>query len=203
MRLLIMRTIHALVISSILTVTGCAGGEYSNTATSPAPTFDQEITQTTTSTPQAPAAPTQVTVPADLIGKNAQPVNVQLHMLGFTHINYTSPDGNSLNPQIYNDWTVTQVSPAPGTVVATTDTVTVTAAKKRERVAPAPAARAPVAPAPAAPAPPSQLDNSPPASAYYANCAAARAAGAAPLYRGQPGYRSALDRDGDGIACER
>jgi excalibur calcium-binding domain-containing protein len=37
---------------------------------------------------------------------------------------------------------------------------------------------------------------------YYPNCAAARAAGVAPIYRGQPGYRSGLDRDGDGIACE-
>lgn len=37
---------------------------------------------------------------------------------------------------------------------------------------------------------------------YYPNCAAARAAGAAPIYRGQPGYASHLDRDGDGIACE-
>ncbi len=42
----------------------------------------------------------------------------------------------------------------------------------------------------------------PPADAYYRNCAAARAAGAAPLHRGDPGYRSALDRDGDGVACE-
>ncbi|HST66755.1 MAG TPA: excalibur calcium-binding domain-containing protein [Mycobacteriales bacterium] len=42
----------------------------------------------------------------------------------------------------------------------------------------------------------------PPAGVYYANCAAARAAGAAPLYRGDPGYRSGLDRDGDGAACE-
>jgi len=39
-------------------------------------------------------------------------------------------------------------------------------------------------------------------SAYYPNCAAARAAGAAPLYEGQPGYRAKLDRDGDGVACE-
>jgi endonuclease YncB( thermonuclease family) len=39
-------------------------------------------------------------------------------------------------------------------------------------------------------------------SAYYANCAAARAAGAAPLHEGEPGYRSALDRDHDGVACE-
>lgn len=38
---------------------------------------------------------------------------------------------------------------------------------------------------------------------YYPNCAAARAAGAAPIYRGQPGYGTHLDRDGDGIACER
>lgn len=39
-------------------------------------------------------------------------------------------------------------------------------------------------------------------SAYYKNCAAARAAGAAPLTRSDPGYRAGLDRDGDGIACE-
>ncbi|WP_414687635.1 excalibur calcium-binding domain-containing protein [Mycobacterium sp.] len=39
-------------------------------------------------------------------------------------------------------------------------------------------------------------------SPYYANCAAARAAGVAPLHRGDPGYRSGLDRDNDGIACE-
>lgn len=39
-------------------------------------------------------------------------------------------------------------------------------------------------------------------SAYYANCSAARAAGAAPIRAGQPGYRAALDRDGDGTACD-
>lgn len=37
---------------------------------------------------------------------------------------------------------------------------------------------------------------------YYANCTAARAAGVAPLHRSDPGYRPALDRDGDGVACE-
>ncbi len=37
---------------------------------------------------------------------------------------------------------------------------------------------------------------------YYRNCAQAWAAGAAPIYRGQPGYRSEMDGDGDGIACE-
>ena len=42
----------------------------------------------------------------------------------------------------------------------------------------------------------------PPASVYYANCDAVRAAGAAPIHRGDPGYASKLDRDGDGIGCE-
>lgn len=37
---------------------------------------------------------------------------------------------------------------------------------------------------------------------FYANCREARAAGAAPLYRGQPGYRSQMDGDNDGVACE-
>ncbi|MGP5044090.1 excalibur calcium-binding domain-containing protein [Glutamicibacter ardleyensis] len=29
-----------------------------------------------------------------------------------------------------------------------------------------------------------------------------KAAGAAPIYRGDPGYSGKLDRDGDGVACE-
>lgn len=43
----------------------------------------------------------------------------------------------------------------------------------------------------------------PPASnAYFRNCKEAWTAGAAPIYRGQPGYRPEMDGDGDGIACE-
>jgi hypothetical protein len=37
---------------------------------------------------------------------------------------------------------------------------------------------------------------------YYANCSAARAAGAAPVYSDEPGYSGRLDRDGDGVGCE-
>ncbi|WP_432816203.1 excalibur calcium-binding domain-containing protein [Streptomyces vilmorinianum] len=39
-------------------------------------------------------------------------------------------------------------------------------------------------------------------SVYYKNCTAVRAAGAAPIRRGDPGFGSHLDRDGDGVACE-
>ena len=91
---------------------------------------------------------------------------------------------------------------------------------------PVPATESPAAPPAAAPAAPgaeqgsgvSEGDAGPGASpgageapvqpesdsggAYYRNCNAARDAGAAPLYRGQPGYRPELDRDRDGIACE-
>jgi hypothetical protein len=36
----------------------------------------------------------------------------------------------------------------------------------------------------------------------YENCDAVRAAGKAPLLRGEPGYAEHLDRDDDGVACE-
>jgi hypothetical protein len=39
-------------------------------------------------------------------------------------------------------------------------------------------------------------------AAYITDCASARRMGIGPLYKGFPGYRSSLDRDGDGIACE-
>lgn len=39
-------------------------------------------------------------------------------------------------------------------------------------------------------------------SVPYPNCSAARAAGAAPVYAGQPGYGPHLDRDSDGVGCE-
>jgi len=58
---------------------------------------------------------------------------------------------------------------------------------------PAPAA----VPAPLAPVPAPGRDG------YYPNCTAAKQAGAAPLRRGEPGYRAGLDRDNDGIACEK
>lgn len=37
---------------------------------------------------------------------------------------------------------------------------------------------------------------------YFSGCNEARAAGVAPLYRGEPGFRPEMDGDSDGIACE-
>ncbi|MGR7023778.1 GmrSD restriction endonuclease domain-containing protein [Geodermatophilus sp. URMC 62] len=55
---------------------------------------------------------------------------------------------------------------------------------------PSPAQQEPPGVPPAAPADP------------YADCAAVRAAGAAPIREGDPGWNAALDRDGDGVGCE-
>lgn len=42
-----------------------------------------------------------------------------------------------------------------------------------------------------------------PSSTSYANCTAVKNAGAAPIYQGDPGYSRKLDRDGDGVGCEK
>nr|WP_251858470.1 DUF1524 domain-containing protein [Herbiconiux sp. L3-i23] len=72
--------------------------------------------------------------------------------------------------------------------------------------APEPAPVVAPAPAPVVEAPPAQTAPAPApapvADAFYANCDAVRAAGAAPIYAGQPGYSRKLDRDGDGVGCE-
>ena len=59
--------------------------------------------------------------------------------------------------------------------------------------------------APAAPAPEAVVPGpavGPGTETYYPNCAAVRAAGAAPIRQGDPGYRAGLDGDGDGTGCE-
>jgi hypothetical protein len=42
----------------------------------------------------------------------------------------------------------------------------------------------------------------PQAGDHWSGCNDARAAGTAPIYEGEPGYREGLDGDSDGIACE-
>ncbi|MFF0541760.1 excalibur calcium-binding domain-containing protein [Nocardia thailandica] len=89
--------------------------------------------------------------------------------------------------------TTTVAPPVPTTTVAPPPVV-VPPVVTTTVPAPVPAPRIADVPAPEAPSVP---------SVYYKNCAAAKAAGAAPLRRGDPGYRSGLDGDGDGVACER
>lgn len=61
-------------------------------------------------------------------------------------------------------------------------------------IIPGPAPKSAPAPAPA-PKPSTQV--------YYQNCAAVWNAIGGPIRKNDPGYRSAHDRDGDGVGCER
>ncbi|MCW2131707.1 DUF1524 domain-containing protein [Arthrobacter sp. VKM Ac-2550] len=62
---------------------------------------------------------------------------------------------------------------------------------------PAPEAQAPAPPQEAAA--PKQATG---ANPFYQNCSAVRAAGAAPIRAGDPGWDTKFDRDGDGVGCE-
>jgi septal ring factor EnvC (AmiA/AmiB activator) len=70
-----------------------------------------------------------------------------------------------------------------------------TVEEREEAVA---AAEAKLAAAPAQP----QAAPALPTTTSYDNCTAVRAAGAAPITSGDPGYGRHLDRDGDGVGCE-
>lgn len=115
----------------------------------------------------------------------------------------------------------TSVSSSPTTSMTTSETTTTTVESTTTSEAPTftdyedpitPDLTTPPVPAytppptPAFTPPPEPAYTPPPpaegGSQYFANCSAARAAGQAPLYRGDPGYSSKLDRDGDGVACE-
>ncbi|MGX1777345.1 excalibur calcium-binding domain-containing protein [Nocardia brasiliensis] len=102
-------------------------------------------------------------------------------------------------------------SPAVSSTTKQPTTAATTVPESAARVPPVPSVTptrlsAPVPFVPPPPAPPSQPVPAPAPTAapnvYYANCAAARDAGAAPLRRGEPGYRKELDRNNDGVACE-
>ena len=91
--------------------------------------------------------------------------------------------------------TVTETAVATETAIATaTETIAVTETAKP---ASAPTAERQVKST-------GDLGNAnPQKSVYYSSCKEAKEAGAAPLYEGDPGYSSKLDRDGDGVACEK
>jgi hypothetical protein len=104
--------------------------------------------------------------------------------------------------QAEHDAMVRVLSDCPNALAPTNQPATAPA-QVAQPAAPAPAA-VPAAQVPAAvPVAPAQVQMAPaPAAVSYANCTAVRAAGAAPIHIGQPGYSTKLDRDGDGIGCE-
>jgi hypothetical protein len=155
----------------------------------------QGLTVPTTTTTVA-ASTSAVAVPADLVGKSVPAAKDELAKLGYRHVDVVSVDGRMVI--VESNWQVASVdgagkatpTDAKITLHVMKPTPTPTTTTQTTEQAPPPPAYTPPAPDPG------------PTDVYYKNCAAARAAGAAPMHVGQPGYRSALDADHDGIACE-
>ena len=173
----------------------------------------------------AATTPAAVEVP-DVVGMKGDDAADALKKAGLSKSpSYTDADGEE-SVWAPGNWSVTAQDPAAGEQVPADQEITLTvnhdsadaaasasaAAEATEQAAqeePAqeePAQEEPAQEEPAQPEAPAQEPQSEPeapADAYYANCTEAKAAGAAPLYRGDPGYRAKLDGDHDGVACEK
>lgn len=119
-------------------------------------------------------------------------------MGGFARARYDSRDGYGRHPRQDDYVAADAATPSICAASPTTPGAESTAAAK---TAAAPAASATATRETTEPA----TETEPPETGKttpYANCTEVREAGAAPLHRGDPGYSTRLDRDGDGTACE-
>ena len=158
----------------------------------------------------AATTPAAVEVP-DVVGMKGDDAADALKKAGLSKTpSYTDADGEE-SVWAPGNWSVTAQDPAAGERVPADQAITLTvnhdsadAAASASAAAEATEQAAQEEPAqPEAPAQEPQSEPEEQADAYYANCTEAKAAGAAPLYRGDPGYRAKLDGDHDGVACEK
>ena len=158
----------------------------------------------------AATTPAAVEVP-DVVGMKGDDAADALKKAGLSKSpSYTDADGEE-SVWAPGNWSVTAQDPAAGEQVPADQEITLTvnhdsadAAASASAAAEATEQAAQEEPAqPEAPAQEPQSEPEEQADAYYANCTEAKAAGAAPMYRGSPGYRADLDRDHDGIACDK
>lgn len=109
--------------------------------------------------------------------------------------------GGTVKPASSSETTVTTNTPTTATTEATTSTTakpatTSTTAKPATTTTQKPATTSTTQKA-------TTTTTAATKTVSYANCSEVKAAGAAPIHRGEPGYSTKLDRDGDGIACEK
>lgn len=155
------------------------------------------VTPTTTATASTSAS----AIPTDLVGKSVPAAKDELAKLGFLRVDVVSVDGRMVIVQ--SNWQVVSADSGGGKVTLHVTKPTPTPAPTPTPVPTTTTQAPPPPPQTTEQAPPPAYTPPAPTEVYYANCAAARAAGAAPIHRGQPGYRPALDRDNDGVACDK
>ena len=210
------RTTMALLVTASLALAGCSSGSSgSKNAAKDARPSSQD-------TPgQGGSVPT-VDLP-DLEGKDLGTATETVKQLGFTDIVYRDAAGKGRKPTADKNWKVCDQTPAPGPTnpkervefgaVQTKETCTsfptnapsYTTSAAPTKTGESPTAK-PTAPTPAKPSPTTAPPETRPTRTgfvFYRNCQEVKAAGAAPIHRGDPGYGRHLDRDGDGVGCEK
>ncbi|WP_260618175.1 excalibur calcium-binding domain-containing protein [Streptomyces sp. WAC07149] len=198
----------------VLLVGGCGGGAAKKGAggSKPAAAASAPASASASAPPVMPAVVGQKFADAEALVRQVVSTPVQAR---------GAKAGGVVAPE-HGQWEVCSQNPAAGAAVTTGTAVELSlaapgtscpaapGASSKPSAAPKSPSTPPPAPAPTRPKPATEgpTDGSTGGSGaggsvYYKNCDAAKAAGAAPIRRGQPGYRDALDRDKDGIACDK
>lgn len=166
----------------------------------------------------------------NLVGDALPKAIERLENAGYEELAVVDDHGMPITESHYEDGYKVTEQDAQGSDIPTTQTITLTVTKSEiaglvstpsetpseasddasptpeETAEPEPVAEEPVVepveePA-EEPAPPAPAPKPAPAPVRFTSRKQAREAGAAPIYRGDPGYSSNLDRDNDGVACE-
>lgn len=208
------RTTLALLAAATVAVAGCSSGSGKSKDKGKATPVAKD-----TGSPDGAALPT-VNMP-DLTGKDLAAATAAVKAAGFTaDVGYHDALNQNRKPVADKSWKVCKQSPAPGPSNPQ-EKVDLGAVTSKENCAGAPTSVPPVKTAEPtrSPIPPTAVTTKPnptatkpdprptgpgiPTFVFYRNCAAVKEAGAAPIHKGDPGYGRHLDRDGDGIGCER
>ena len=72
----------------------------------------------------------RLTIPGDLVGKNAQLADDELRKVGFVNIRYGAQGATAPDPAHLADWNVAKVEPAGGSTAQSNDNIVVTLVKK-------------------------------------------------------------------------
>ncbi|WP_436771169.1 excalibur calcium-binding domain-containing protein [Yinghuangia sp. YIM S09857] len=208
------RTTLALLACATLGVAGCSSGSGKGKEEDKSTPIVRD-----TGAQDGAALPT-VNMP-DLTGKDLAAATAAVKAAGFTgEVAYRDALGQNRKPAADKTWKVCTQMPAPGPSNPQ-EKVDLAAVPGKETCSGAPTSVPPVKTADPTritiPPTKGQTSNPPnptatrpdprptgrPTFVFYRNCRDVKAAGAAPIRRGDPGYGLHLDRDGDGIACER
>ncbi|MGW6705283.1 excalibur calcium-binding domain-containing protein [Streptomyces sp. NPDC054956] len=190
-----------------LTLSGCEGGSTPKSSDKPGPL----------PSPSAPSASAPSSVPAmpSLIGKKSTEAESVLQPMVTKPVEARSAYSDVPLVAAHPQWVVCFQTPAagsplpPDTVVEISLVVPGTPCPEKAGAtlhpskAPSPAATPGKTKPGTGPGASSPTPAPGPKDVYYKSCAEAKAAGAAPIRRGQPGYGKHLDRDNDGIACDK